>query len=433
MFLFITLAGIGLSKTSADLTPPFETNKDGNVGHWEFGGSAGVRDDVIMLVPPIQYNMGCAWTNVQIPSGVWSVTYKLRIYDGTGGGGGFGIWFVDTYGAHGKIHGGPQNFKGIGLSGSVITDARNSHSLKLSFLQNDGTETFDISNLPDPVIYKFRRANVFTIKFKFVQKNLIISISDSDEFVDIFKKEIAVPYENGYIGITANTDAHTCRIDLHSIEFNIDEENEPDSDDFVSRKVHIDDNNNPNTYEPDFKGILRNPIFNKTAQAIDIYFSPNARKPTEATADQVLDIVGEMCFVSYFVSSFSELNDYIRGTLGPYTQKWHRRTVRMVENVKKARNVFELAFNSTDAMVKAMNSTLATNLVKTTLKVVDLVDLINDEAENEINEVNNEISQISESSLVKSLGLIAIIELVLVSLFLILSRNSNFRAKVLRL
>ncbi|KAH0795126.1 Legume-like lectin family protein [Histomonas meleagridis] len=429
MFFFLSLARLIFSLSLSDLNPPFEVDKEGNVGHWEFAGSAGVRDNVVMLVPPIQYNMGCAWTNVQIPSGTWSMIYKLRIYDGTGGGGGFGIWFVDKYGAYGNIHAGPQKFKGIGLSGSVITDARNSHSLKLSFLQNDGTITYDPENLPDPIVYKFRRANVVTIKFKFNGKNLRISITDTDDDFDIFNEEIKVPYEKGYMGITANTDAHTCRIDLHSIEFILGEESKSVNDDFVSRKVHIDENN-PSTYEPEIKGILRNPIFNKTARAVDVYFSPNTRKPTEATADEVLDIVSEMCFVSFFVSSFSELNDYIRGTLGPYAQKWHRRTVRMVENVKKARNVFELAFNSTDSIVRNLNSTITVNLVKTTLNVIDLTELMTQEAEKDIEEVDEEMAQVSKTPITKVLVIIAIVEFVLLALFLLLSRNKNIQSKI---
>ena len=130
--LLAAFASVISCATTADLDPPFDDVDGRSVGLWEVGGAAEIHGSRVMLVPPIQYHRGCAWTNVQVPSGDWSLTTKLQIYE-TDGGGGFGVWIVDKYNADGPIYGGPLEFKGLSITGSV-SETRGTGRMMLDFM-----------------------------------------------------------------------------------------------------------------------------------------------------------------------------------------------------------------------------------------------------------------------------------------------------------
>ena len=122
MRLLAALAILAFSgRTTADLVPPFESPDQRRIGYWEFSGAAKIFPESIMLVPPIQFHKGSAWTNVEVPGGDWSLALALRV-SASDAGGGAALWFVDTYGADGPINGGPSRFKGLGVLVNVGFD-----------------------------------------------------------------------------------------------------------------------------------------------------------------------------------------------------------------------------------------------------------------------------------------------------------------------
>ncbi|KAH0788091.1 Legume-like lectin family protein [Histomonas meleagridis] len=430
IFVFTKLT---LLKTTADLVPPFETTENGGIGLWEFTGSAGLVDDVILLVPPVQYSAGSAWTNSQIPTGEWSVTYKIKIYEGSGGGG-FGIWFVDKYGAYGQLHGGPEVFKGFGLTGTIITNDNRSHSLKLSFLENDGTTSYDYSTLPDPIFYKFHRADDLSFEFRFNYKNLVITLTEANKHTKLFQKDITVPYQNNYMGISANSDQFTTRIDLLSIKFKLNLSDKRKSSDNEDEKMNTRDatlSNKDKTgkYQPKETILLRNPVFSATTEALQSLSQQGeqfSNDMIDVTVQKVLNIISEMTFASTDVASFTELNDFITRTLSPHAQKWQKRTIRMVDQVKQSRDIFETAFDSTKDILENWNATIISNTEKATKHVYGLDDLLKREAEMEIEETEEGLKAAVEGSgLVKALIGIACAEIVMMALLFVALRSGK--------
>lgn len=438
--LFILFSFI-FSKTTSDLKPPFETDKDGNVGYWEFGGSAGVRDDYILLVPPIQYNRGSAWTNVALPKGTWSLVYNLQIHEGSGGGG-FAIWFIDKYGGYGQIRGGPQQFRGIGLVGDIVTNENRSHSLKFSFLQNKGNVVFNPQELPNQLFYKFSRNNTITIKIRFSGENVDVFVTDGGKKeAHLYSEKVKVDMDELFAGITANTDAYTSRIDIKTVKFKLgknEEEQKPNVDEngYEIRKASMSVGSKEATYQPETMDILRNPVFFETKKVLSEYMNVVPKMPKDqivsgvTSASRILNVINEMFYASTDVSSFSELNEYIKGTLTKYAEKWHKRTVKMIENVKKSRDIFGLAFNYTEAIVNNFNSTVSKASIKTALKVIDLGELISQVVENDIEENDAETAIISSNSKIVQIMVIgAIVEFFLLVLFIVLLQNKNIQSK----
>ena len=104
MFLLIAC---GLCRSTADLIGPYEQRENRRFGHCEFGGSAEIHQTRVMLVPPLQFHIGSAWTDVKLPEEDWSVNLELNIVEGTGGGK-MAIWFSSAFGTTGTFYGGAK-------------------------------------------------------------------------------------------------------------------------------------------------------------------------------------------------------------------------------------------------------------------------------------------------------------------------------------
>lgn len=431
MILFFFIQSI-LSETSADLIPPFEIDSENKVGFWEFGGSSIVEQNNILLCPPVQYNKGYAWTNVEIPVGSWSVTYKLKISSGTGGGG-FGLWFIDKFGATGPIHGGPSSFKGIALTGTVHTEK--AEEIHLNIHQNTGNTVVNKSLSPDKIV-TFDPTKPFTITLEFYDKQLQVYFSTTDNSKGdlAIQTETKVNIHDNYIGITAQSDIYTSRFDLLSISFQLgidknDNAHSAESSKPKHREATLGKDAPSGHYNPDSKEELRNPVLKITLQEYkDLHGIDNPTVVSkDATADRLLTVVEEMSRASYDVSSFKELNSFIINQLMPYSQKWHTRTLKIVQHVQEARNVMGAAWNYTHLIISNMNSTIRMNSVKTTFKVIDLAELLTSEADSAF-EGDDELTQ--SSFLVKTLVRCAVVEVVVLVIFFILVQNERFRAKV---
>ncbi|KAK8888886.1 Protein ERGIC-53 [Tritrichomonas musculus] len=423
-----------LSETSADLVPPFEIDSENKVGFWEFGGSSIVQQNNILLCPPVQYNKGYTWTNVEIPSGSWSVTYKLQISSGTGGGG-FGLWFIDKFGASGPLHGGPSNFKGIGVVGTVHT--QKAEEIYINILQNLGKDIFAVKDLGNPNgTIVFDPKSPFYITLEFVNKKLMVYFSKTDNSKGnmICQTEINVNIRDNYIGLTAQSDSYTSRFDLYSITFQLgvdssDNAHSGSSTSSKQRDASLGKDAPSGHYNPETSEALRNPVFQITLQEYkDLDGLPNRNVVSrDATADRLLTVIDEMNRASFDVASFKELNSFIINQLMPYSQKWHTRTLKIVEHVQQARNVMGAAWNYTHLIINNMNSTMRLNSVKTTFKVIDLAELLTSEADSAL-ETDEEL--VKSSFLVKILVTCAVVEIIALAIFFILIQNESFRSKI---
>ena len=401
------------SSTSADLISPFEVDSKGKIGFWELGGSALPYEKYITLSPPIQFSKGCVWTNVQIPSNNnWTIDLNFHIHQTTGGG--FGLFFVEKYGMDGNLYGGPNIFKGIALLGSIIQNNDQSFSIALHFLQSKGGSKFNTNNLPKPdYILDFSRRNIISLQLIRSKNGFLVYGSSKEnpkKLNYLFNKNINIDISKNYIGLTAQSDRLINRFDLYSIKFLV-------NDDIIkNNRPQSMGNSIPSShYTPETFYRLRNPSFNLTILELLQQESTGGLINGNSSVFDLLTIIDEINNASYDVASYSELNSFIRNNILNYSQKWQQRTLKLIERVQKARNVAGAAFNYTFEIMEVFNSTMKQNLLRTSMKIIDLAELLLDVSENGVDE-NNELTEmvddVNKSNLIKILLYGAIIELI---------------------
>ena len=92
----------------------------------------------------------------------------------------------------------------------------------------------------------------------------------------------------------------------------------------------------------------------------------------------------------------------------------------MVDQVKQSIDIFGTALDSTEEILKNMNSTIVTNANKASLNMFDLGELLNQEAENEIEETEEHLkAATSVSGLAKVLFWIACVEILMFVVFIL--------------
>jgi hypothetical protein len=147
-----------------------------------------------------------------------------------------------------------------------------------------------------------------------------------------------------------------------------------------------------------------------------------------ATGD-ILDVINELTFASNSVASYKELNDWVRKTLIPYTQKWHRRTAKIVDNIRDARNVMGIAWNYTHEMMWSLNSTVSANSRKAQFKLQDLGVLFESEAERlagEADQLNAQTSATGSQVFV----VLGVAEVVFIVLFFVIMQKKQCRVAI---
>lgn len=427
MIYFFLYVMPGLMTTNGDLNPPFETDADGNVKNWEIGGSAAAFNDKIILVPPIQYRQGLVWTQVAIPTGSWSITYNLTLRE-TNGGGGFAFWFANKYGASGPIYGGPSMFKGLGLLVSI----KKNNELFLILVQSNGRDELNIDELPaaDEIV-RYVPDEPFTFKVSF--ENGMVKVYYNNKVV--IKQELTVALAKRYIGISAGCRKHFTRIDLNNVAFHLH-----DDEEMETHEQTIGDNKmNAQIENPEESFTLRNPAFNLTQQEFNKFEELNKdkldiEKTTEAKATTVLDVIEEINAASFDVASYSELNDFIQENILPYTQKWQRRTLKIVERVQKARDVAGAAMNSTQELLTLFNTTLIEKVFKTSDKILSLSDFMNEIANkgvDEDGELETMVNKAKSSSTIRIITIFSIFELIVLVVLLIISQFPFVKRKLI--
>lgn len=426
MIRFFLLVIPSLALTTADLSPPFEADENGNVGNWEIGGSAAIFSDKIILVPPIQFRQGLAWTQVEIPSGAWDITYNMTLHEGNGGGG-FAFWFTNKYGANGPIYGGPANFKGLCLIASIKPD----NALSLIMVQQNGKGMLSINELPhaDKVV-QYVTGKPFELKISF--KGGMVKVFYNDKLV--IQQELTVNLAKRYIGVTAGCRKHFTRIDMNDVYFGLEEQEE-----IETHEQTIGDNKanaeieNTEIYE------LRNPVFNVTQKELEKFEDVNKDKlvienTTEASAITVLDVIDEINAASFDVASYSELNEFIQDNMLPYTQKWQRRTLKIVERVQKARDVAGVAMKSTQELLNLFNTTLIQKVFKTSDKIISLTEFMNDVASkgvDEDGEMEAMVNYAKSSKAIQIISICTILEMIILVAFLIITRFSFVKRRLM--
>jgi hypothetical protein len=426
------LFALALSATKADLDPPFIADENGKIGLWELGGSAIRQDDTLMIVPPIQFKRGAIWSNVALPTGRWSVDFDVRATKGTNGGT-FAFWFVDRYGADGDIGGGPSTFRGLAIVVCIRrTTTGGNTNLGFHLFQHPLIESITRQNLFNPGIgAPFHKKHPIKVRVAFTEHKLRIScVSGAEqETTQIFDGDLVADLESTFIGFAAQSDMFTSRFDITGIHFDAGGQTLD-----TPRNVVFDELPRSN-YLPENPAILRNPYFDNTVKLLEkqqTAAAAGAGRFTEelVSRSDILDVVEELTYASMDVASFKELNDFVSESMIPYTQKWHRRTLKVVGYVKEARNVYGVAWNYTQEMMAALNASVLQSSDKTSFKLANLAQLFESESQRHVEKIG-QLKRDSNKDLKLFIGLSAI-EIAVVVIFALLVQSQKIREKLFR-
>ena len=422
--MFFFLSSLSLSENPNDLVPPFMQDLSGNVGTWVFAGSVMVMNDHIMLTPPVQNKFGCAWNRVELPGDNWGLKAKFRIHKGTGGGG-FAFWFIDNYGNYGSVHGGPETYRGLMVSATVKEYfENNTHELLFHIVENNGAERVNISLLEPDYTMTFHHRFDIPIEISFENGEIVVKSDGNDSPIprEICRKEVNVNLKNAFLGITAASEEMTSRVDLKSVEFVFGDHAQKAK----QRNAFFDKQQITGELQPKMSTVLRNPVLRE--MSIEIAKLNGNAGNEESTAQHLLEIIGEMNEASFQVASFHELNDFIVDEILPYSQKWHRRTIKIVEGVRNARDIMGSAWNYTNMLLESFNTTLKNNLFHTSTNIMslseELLGISNPDNENNNSTIVIDLSNEGMSADV-IITYIVLIEIVVVLIYFLLKRGSD--------
>jgi hypothetical protein len=289
-----------------------------------------------------------------------------------------GFWFVDHYGADGDLGGGPRSFRGLGVIMTVRRTTRGAQqSLGWHIIQHpQHTGLVPETEMVQPgFVIPWSRSLPATLTISFKNSRLIVTLTAATNKTVIYEGDLIVDLSGSYVGVTAQSDMFTSRFDLTHIHLTLPHGSH------AREGVTFGEDRPKSNYLPDTENALRNPAFSKTVLALLAQLKSVGRFTDSAieTID-ILDVINELTLASNTVASYKELNDWVRVTLIPYTQKWHRRTAKIVDNIRDARNVMGAAWNYTQEMMWALNSSVLANSRKAAFKLQDLGGLFESEA-----------------------------------------------------
>jgi hypothetical protein len=338
------------------------------VGDWQIGGSSEVFDDVIMLVPPMQFRQGCAWAQTELPEGNWGMNATLNVSELGSGPIGFGLWFVHDYGMHGPLNGGPARFRGI----SILFFTEMNHSLSVEIIESENMHHEWTQEHPKSV-WNLDESPGFRVGLEFQKKEVLVYLNSTL----VARKWTAIDLRGRWMGITAATAKFVGRIDLHEIELDVGRPS------LTKRPI------NPLRLSPKIESdstVLRSPKFNATLMELMLRYSQTGSITRESNVSDVLAVIDEINAAEFEVASFLELNEFVSDKLLRFTQKWQSRSTSIVRKVENARNISGVAWNYTQSMLRTFNESIMDSMDKTSTKIVDLAQVMLDLAEEGIDD-----------------------------------------------
>jgi hypothetical protein len=418
LFMLILLFGGGVfAASSPDLSPPFYVTTKGRIGYWLISDPSIIREDLIILVPPIQHRWGHAWCTLPLPPGEWSIDFTLSITEGTGGGG-FAIWLIDQFAMTGPFYGGPSSFSGVAVTGAVFANDNGSTYLNLDIVQSKKTEThrpFNETHLPMASFSLSR--DPFTLRIRVSPDFIRVSrVFSTDLVIPLTSANLTVNLGNAWIGISAVSDMFTSRIDLRSAKFDSLNFLDFTSTNAIQKALHQPRIETPRT-------VYRHPCFELMTAEIGNLTSEDREK----TAAEVLAVVREFADVVPDVATFGQLNRFVKRSLETFVVGWHRRTFKMMERAAATRAVFWAAFNQTQALVELFNSSVYQMVNKTETKIVRLSDFLENDKSGRV--VVGEIAE--TATWMVAIECVTVAEILAVAAFYVMQTVPSFRQRFL--
>lgn len=363
----LVLVACCFSASSADLMPPFYPRENNNVGYWDIRDAAiVVNENELILVPPIQYVTGCAWSTLNVPQTSWSIYYNLKIEKPEGGS--FAIWVIDEHGAKGSFYGGPESFTGICIY-AEIEDGKLKGNMKQS-TAHEKTSDFELDITETVTFCLFFNEKEVELKF----------IAHDSSLVTIQKQPLHVNLTNCWTGITASNGEKVSKIELQAARFSVMDHME------VFRHenqvpVHL-----KLTPRVRSKRALRNPKFTKIKEEYAAAKAQKGKLGGSKTITDLFDSVLEIDRVTESIAKYRDLSGFVKSTLVPYAHSWQKRSLKIIEITANASVLLSKAFNETEAVIQAWSTDVIENSKKTNSKIdevhdnfsIDLMNLVSD-------------------------------------------------------
>jgi hypothetical protein len=100
---------------------------------------------------------------------------------------------------------------------------------------------------------------------------------------------------------------------------------------------------------------------------------------TNLTTDDLFTLIDEVHGAAFDVASFGSVNQFVREIIGPYAEKWQRRTLRIVDQMQELHQNLTTAWNFTGEVMRAFHDTIATSSAQMAKKITTLSDLLAEE------------------------------------------------------
>jgi hypothetical protein len=100
---------------------------------------------------------------------------------------------------------------------------------------------------------------------------------------------------------------------------------------------------------------------------------------TNLTTDDLFVLIDEVHGAVFDVASCGSVGRFIREIIGPYAEKWQRRTLRIVDQMQELRENMTTAWDFTGEVMRAFHETLATSSAHMAKKVTTLSELLEEE------------------------------------------------------
>lgn len=417
------------SESTGDIFPPFTETEKNKVGEWETIGSSYSIEDSILILPALQMRTGGIWTNQILPES-FDVTFALNTPQVSGNGEtGFAIWLIDSYGAEGQVYGGPNIFKGFGLLFSIVDNWRGSMKIDMRYIEDTKRGiNFDITKpaeFPPPsATFHTSIKSIFDIKLRIRDQSLRVFVKSdpSVQFKQIYETNIPKDIAEYYFGLTAQTERFVSSLLLYGIYFNLTDQNIQ-----VNRTISYPKFSSSGVYISHTSHHFRNPIFKETVYHL-------THKKIDSTVDQLFDVLDELQQVSFAIATYKDINDYVSHSLLPIVTKWQTRTLKIVQRIKEARNVTGAALNSTEMLLYTMNSTLNDQVLKTSVKIIELSEILYEASSQGLSDTidTKEISdQFRSGILFFWLTYIVIVEIIIIVIIAVIVNIPYFQRKII--
>jgi hypothetical protein len=321
--------------------------------------------------------------------------------EGTGGGG-FGIWMINQHGSDGHFYGGPEVFFGAVIVGAVFP-VNGTREIRFRCVQSSFTIRATPMAADEEASYVMPLDDSwFVLRLDVSSTHIALSKVVDDQVSLLLNESLTLDLSEAWLGLTGLSADRTSRIELNYAKFGDSALREG----ILAQQRKV--GSRSQRVLPLTNRELRNPIFSLMLSELEQWKAADGQIGNlSKDFDQVFAHLNEFWTVFEDVATYKQLSSFVKKTLIPYAQDWHRRAFKVVESVSEAKIILSKAFNKTAALVSVFNESVSEMVEKTDRKVVRLRELVigdENDAFSGLRNVGHEIGVVGFVDVLKWIG-----------------------------